>query len=283
MCIRDRQHAVGLQIVFDVLAWPLVLLFELDHPAEEVQAQHRGLTALPGEDNLIPVLSFDVLLDVRFEDLVGDAKLTIASQQLLLVQVIAIGTVQVADGADGLNHRVVGACSTRWHGPRRQIRNRYIVLHASGVLRSILSSFDGLLLSRTGARPRNRAALMRPRLPSGLRCWHAEAVLVHHVLHRGYKVIYGRIIRRKPDLEPRRILDQLFHVKLHSGPHGRNHRDVPDTDVYVFLRVGIEVDHDYPASVRHNRPAEPADITFLEQSVLDLGGEDVLELIYAHG
>src|ERR1035441_5129571 len=38
-----------------------------------------------------------------------------------------------------------------------------------------------------------------------------------------------------------------------------------------------------PDCALNNGPPDPADITFLEQAVLDLGGKDVLELIYAHG
>ena len=65
-----KQRAVGLEIVSDTLVRLLVLLFEPDDLLEELQSQQSGFAALPRKHDLVAVLSFDVLLDVGFEDIV---------------------------------------------------------------------------------------------------------------------------------------------------------------------------------------------------------------------
>src|ERR1035441_2700539 len=95
-----QQRTVGLQIVLDALVRPLVFLLQFYHFVEELQPQQRGLSALPRKNYFFALLAFDVLLDVRFENFVGDAELAVASQQLFLMQVIAVGAVDVADRSE---------------------------------------------------------------------------------------------------------------------------------------------------------------------------------------
>ena len=104
-----QQHAVGLQIVFDPLARLLVLRLKLDHLAEKIQSQQRGLAALPGEDHAIRILAFDVLADELLQQVLGDAPAGVLSEKVPLAQVIAILAVQVAGRADGLDHGMEAA------------------------------------------------------------------------------------------------------------------------------------------------------------------------------
>ena len=101
-----QQRAVGLQVVLDVQTRTLVFLFQRDHLLEELDTQQRRLAALPREHDFVAALSFDVLANVGFENLVADAELAVAAQQFFLVQVIAIGAVEVADRPDRLHHGV---------------------------------------------------------------------------------------------------------------------------------------------------------------------------------
>lgn len=50
-------------------------------------------------------------------------------------------------------------------------------------------------------------------------------------------------------------------------------------DAHIFLRVGVQVEHDSAAGFGENRAAEPADIAFLDDTVLNFTGPDVLELV----
>ena len=138
-----EQCAVGLQIVLDALAGLLVLLFQFDDFVEELEPEQRRFAALPGEDDFVAVLAFDVLADVGLEDLVGDLELALAAQQLLLVQVIAIRAVHVADRSDGLHHRVIGAAGSLrpWIG--REVGDLEAVAHEWGYLSSILRFPNG--------------------------------------------------------------------------------------------------------------------------------------------
>ena len=124
-----EQRAVGLEIVLDALVGLLVFLLELDHLVEELEPEQRRLATLPGEDHFVAVLAFDVLLDVGLENFVGDLELAVAAQQLFFVQVIAIGAVDVADGADRLDHRVIGAGCARQPGAgeRSAMRTRSLI------------------------------------------------------------------------------------------------------------------------------------------------------------
>ena len=74
-----QESTVCLQVVFDTLVRLLVLLPKLNNFAKEIQAQQCRLAALPREDNRVPVLALDILLDVRFKNLVGDADLAFAA------------------------------------------------------------------------------------------------------------------------------------------------------------------------------------------------------------
>src|SRR5208337_18220 len=70
-----EQRPVRLEIVLDSLPRLLVLLLKFNHLLEELQPEQARFATLPGKDHLIAVLPLDVLLDVGFENLVGNAEL----------------------------------------------------------------------------------------------------------------------------------------------------------------------------------------------------------------
>ena len=110
-----QQGAVGLDRVEDPLARPRVLVFQLDGPAEKVQAHHGRLAALPGHDHLRhPRVRLHELADIGLLQPGGHPELT-ARVQHLLGQEEAVLAVQVAHRAGGLGHHVEGQRSAR-HG-----------------------------------------------------------------------------------------------------------------------------------------------------------------------
>jgi hypothetical protein len=58
------------------------------------------------------------MADVGFEDFVGDAKFLCAAKEFLLMEIVTIGAVQVAQGADRFDHRVVSTAGAGSRGPR---------------------------------------------------------------------------------------------------------------------------------------------------------------------
>lgn len=58
---------------------------------------------MPGENDLAAILPLHVLPDVGLQNFVRNAELRVAPKQLLFVEVITIGAVQIADRADGLD------------------------------------------------------------------------------------------------------------------------------------------------------------------------------------
>ena len=92
-----EQGTVRLKIVLYALARFLVLLFKFYDPLKERQAEHSGLAALPRKYDLFAILSFDVLADMGFKNFIRNAELARTSQQILLVQVIAVSAIQIAD------------------------------------------------------------------------------------------------------------------------------------------------------------------------------------------
>ena len=104
--LLGQQCAVGLQIILDPLMGFLVFRFQRDDLAEEVHPQQRRFAALPTEHHLVARLRLDVLPDVFFEQFVRHVRPIRLIQQILLVQVIAVGAVEVAQRTTRLNHRV---------------------------------------------------------------------------------------------------------------------------------------------------------------------------------
>ncbi len=88
---------------------------------EEIQSEQGWLPALPGEDDFVTILSLDVLLNMGFENLVAYAEFARASQQILLVQVITVTTVEITDGTDRFDHGVIGTPGSGLHRKGRQI------------------------------------------------------------------------------------------------------------------------------------------------------------------
>ena len=100
---RD-ECAVGLQAVVDLFAICVDLL-ELHRPAVEVEAHHQRLAAVPDELHLRDVVGGDVVADDALEHRVAHPGLA-AAVDLRLVEVVAVGAVEVAQGARGLQHDV---------------------------------------------------------------------------------------------------------------------------------------------------------------------------------
>ena len=71
--------------VFDALSRLLVLLFQRYDLRKKLQPEQSRLAALPAENDRLAILSFDVLTDVGFQNLIADAELTGASQQFFLM------------------------------------------------------------------------------------------------------------------------------------------------------------------------------------------------------
>jgi len=112
-----QERSIGLQVVFDSLIGLLVPLLQLNHLAKEVQPEQSRLAPLPGKNNFAAILTLDVLADVGFKDFVGNAEFLRAAEEFLLMEIVAVGTVQVADGSDGFDHRVVGTTGAGRRGP----------------------------------------------------------------------------------------------------------------------------------------------------------------------
>ncbi len=104
--LRVQQQAVGLQVVLDALAWPAVAGLQLDDALEEGQAHHRGLAALPREHDLVAGVGLQVLSHMLLEHGVAHARVAPVPEQSGLVQVEAVGAVEVAQRARRLDHRV---------------------------------------------------------------------------------------------------------------------------------------------------------------------------------
>ena len=146
-----EQQAIGLQVVLDALVWFAITRLELDHAAKEAQAHDCRLAPLPGEDDLVSSLGFDVLADVGLEQAVVDARVALVRQQIGLVQVKAVGAVQIAQRARGLDHDVVAVMAARRQRWQLATRCAVQVLGVDGG-RTHVSFFSSLALV-LGARP----------------------------------------------------------------------------------------------------------------------------------
>src|ERR1017187_8455892 len=111
----------------------------------------------------------------------------------------------------------------------------------------------------------------------------ASPVLRRHLFEHWCQLIQRRTIGQESDLELRRILHQFLHVPGCGRPNRSHRRNMAYTDVDVFLRISVQVEHDRATRVHENQTAETAPVAFLYDSILYLAGPDVLELIDAHG
>ena len=101
-----QQRAVGLDRVHDPLARPPDRLGQFDRAPEEVQAHHRRLTALPGDDDLgRRGVRPDQLAQVHLKQVIGHPEAAPRVQHLL-GQEEAVGAVQVADRSGRLGEQV---------------------------------------------------------------------------------------------------------------------------------------------------------------------------------
>ena len=127
-----KQSTIGLEVVFDALIRLLVFLFELNDLFEELQSEKGRLAALPGKHDLCAVLSFNILFDVFFQNLVSDMELAGTSEQIFLVQVVAVGAIEIADCPKRLDHRVIGRRRTRFCREWRAIRDLDQIIQIGG-------------------------------------------------------------------------------------------------------------------------------------------------------
>ncbi len=103
-----QEEAVGLQGVVDAFAARMLLLQSHDL-AIKIEPHERGLASVPGELREIGILRGDILADELLQEAVGHCSAGLLVEQLFLVQVVAVGAVQVAQRADRLRHHVEGA------------------------------------------------------------------------------------------------------------------------------------------------------------------------------
>ncbi len=101
-----QQHAVGLQVVRDALDGLLVLLLQRYDLAEELEATQRRLATLPGEHDLVGGNAPDVVADETLEHLLVHLSGTGSAGKRLLAQIEAVGAVEIAGRAGGLDHDV---------------------------------------------------------------------------------------------------------------------------------------------------------------------------------
>ena len=102
-----QQRAVGLQCVFDAFAAGMALL-QRHGPAKEVEPGERRLAAVPDERYRVDPVAFDVLADVALEQRIVHLRFD-ARIDRLLVQIVAVGAIEVAARSDGFDHRREGA------------------------------------------------------------------------------------------------------------------------------------------------------------------------------
>src|SRR5208337_912297 len=104
---------------FSMLISLFILPLQLHNLLEKFQSQQGRLATLPRKNHFAAVLPLDVLANVGFQDFVGDAKFAVAAEEVLLVEIVAVGAIQIADGPDGFDHRVVSATRSRRRRTRR--------------------------------------------------------------------------------------------------------------------------------------------------------------------
>lgn len=97
-----QQKAIRLQIVLDLLPAGVFLL-NLDDLTVEVESQQRWLAPMPGEYHRVSVLVGDVLPNELLQQVVGDWAGLCVAQQALLVQVVAVGAIDIASRANWLD------------------------------------------------------------------------------------------------------------------------------------------------------------------------------------
>ncbi len=79
-----KQDAVGLEGVFDVGPWFLVLFLELDGMPEKIESHKRGLASLPGNGNPGSPMEFQELADIGLVDLRRHPEIASRVEALLL-------------------------------------------------------------------------------------------------------------------------------------------------------------------------------------------------------
>ena len=99
-----KQRAVGLEAIVDPLAI-CVFVLQFDDVLEKWYAEQCGLAALPCKTYFLARLRLDVLADVGVEHGFAHAKLPpLFRVEILLLEVVTVGAVEVADGPMRLGH-----------------------------------------------------------------------------------------------------------------------------------------------------------------------------------
>ena len=127
-----EQGAVGLQVVLDALPGLGVFLLQRDDLLEELEAQQRGLAALPGEDDFVGGDALDVVPHEPVEQLVVHVPAARTARQLLLAQIKAVGAVEVAGRSGRLGHHVESPAGAL----REPLRRRVTVERSGHALRA---------------------------------------------------------------------------------------------------------------------------------------------------
>ena len=112
-----EQHAIGLEGVLDAHPFGTMMLLQRHRPLEEVDAKQGRLAALPGKHDLALAGCHrrrDQVAHIALQHRVGHTEAFFVRIELLLLEVVAIGAIDVAARPDGLGHHVEGM--RRGHG-----------------------------------------------------------------------------------------------------------------------------------------------------------------------
>ena len=108
-----EQRPVCLHRVQEALVRAAARLGERDEATEEGESHQRRLAALPGDRDLGRVVGLDDLADIGLGNLVTHAE-TGAGIERFLVEVEAVGAIEVADRSGRLRHHVEAPWRSGW-------------------------------------------------------------------------------------------------------------------------------------------------------------------------
>src|ERR1700684_2269957 len=86
-----------------------VFCLECDHFTKKFDSKQCWLPSLPSKADLCRRLSFDMLSNVFFQNLVWHEQAFIRREKLLLFQIETVLAVEIADGPDRLGHNMKSA------------------------------------------------------------------------------------------------------------------------------------------------------------------------------
>ena len=107
-----QERAVGLQGVADDAPGGRVFFLQRHRAAEEIEPYQGGLATLPAEPDLRRArrdLRRDIVAHIGLKDVVRHPELLFVRIETFLLQIVAVGTVQIAARPVGLAHHLEGA------------------------------------------------------------------------------------------------------------------------------------------------------------------------------